>query len=72
MLFDVLFFGFPLVLCICMGAHAIREADRRFWMPAFSFFSYCLFYLAGGRDVILYLTCCLCMMGGWASFGFGL
>jgi hypothetical protein len=72
MLFDVVFFGCPLALAICMGAHAIREADKRFWMPGFSFLAYCLFYLAGGRDVLLYLTCALTMMGGWASFGFGL
>jgi hypothetical protein len=72
MLFDVIFFGCPVALSICLGAHAVREADKRFWLPAFSFFAYCMFYLAGGRDVLLYLTCALVMMGGWASQGFGI
>jgi hypothetical protein len=70
MLFDVIFFGFPVALSICLGAHAVRESDKRFFLPAFSFFAYCLFYLAGGRDVLLYLTTALIMMGGWAG-GFG-
>ena len=72
MLFDVVLFGCPLALCLCLGAHAVRDADKRFWLPAFSFFAYCLFYLAGGRDVLLYLTVLLMMMGGWGSCGFGI
>ncbi|MBU6453121.1 MAG: hypothetical protein KGS72_15165 [Cyanobacteria bacterium REEB67] len=67
MLFDVIFFGFPIALSLCLGAHAVREADKRFFLPAFSFFAYCVFYLAGGRDVLLYLTTALIMMGGVAG-----
>ena len=63
MLFDFIFFGCPLVLAICLGAHAMREEDVQFWRPSFSFFAYCAFYLAGGREVLLYLTCA-CMVGG--------
>ena len=69
MLFDVVLFGFPIALSICLGAHAIRDEDKRFWLPAFSFFAYCMFYLAGGRDVLLYLTTALVMMGGCAFSG---
>ncbi|MBK7749628.1 MAG: hypothetical protein IPP57_04340 [Candidatus Obscuribacter sp.] len=72
MLFDVVFLGFPIALALCLAAHAIREADKRFWLPAFSFVAYSLFYLTGGRDVLLYLTCALTMMGGWASCGIGI
>jgi len=57
MIFDLVLFGGPLVLGICLAAHAIREGDSRFWMAAFSYFAYCAFYLAGGREVILYLAC---------------
>ncbi len=63
MIFDVVFFGLPLILGICLAAHAVREEEVQYWRPAFSFFAYCAFYLAGGRDVLLYLTCAL-MIGG--------
>src|SRR5580658_5485691 len=69
MLFDVLFFGCPLVLGVCLGAHAIREQQTRFWRPSFCFMAYCAFYLFGGREVLLYLTCCLLMGGAWAGCG---
>jgi hypothetical protein len=62
MLFDVFFFGFPLAICVCLGAHGIRERDIKFWRPAFCFLSYCAFYMAGGREVLLYLSC-LALMG---------
>ncbi len=69
MLFDVFFFGFPIVFALCLGAHAVREEDARFWRPAFSFFAYCAFYLAGGRDVILYILCGFMIGGSWLSVG---
>jgi len=69
MLFDVVLFGLPIALSICLAAHAVRDDDKRFWLPAFSFFAYCMFYLAGGRDVLLYLTTALVMMSGCAISG---
>jgi len=71
MLYDVVFFIFPLVLGICLGLHAIREQDIQFWRPSFCFMAYCAFYLAGGREVLLYLTVCLMMGGGWVADGLG-
>ncbi len=65
MLFDVFFLGFPVAIAICLAAHAVREQDVKFWRPAFFFTSYCAFYLAGGREVLLYLICCAMMGGGW-------
>ena len=56
MIFDLAFFGGPFILGICLAAHAVREGDSRFWMAAFSYFAYCAFYLAGGREVLLYLA----------------
>ena len=72
MLFDVVFFGCPLVLSVCLAAHAVRDQEAAFWRPSFAFFAYCAFYLAGGRDVLLYLTVCVMMGGsalsaGWAG-----
>jgi hypothetical protein len=69
MLIDVLFFGFPLVMGVCLGALAIRDQETRFWRPSFCFMAYCAFYLFGGREVLLYLIVCLMMGGGWASCG---
>ncbi len=59
MLFDLVFFSCPLVLAICLGAHAVRDEDPRFWQPTVSIAAYCLFYLVGGREVILYLLTAL-------------
>ncbi|MGH9551535.1 MAG: hypothetical protein ACRD3W_19265 [Terriglobales bacterium] len=70
MLFDVVFFGFPLVLGVCLAAHGIREQSVAFWRPAFCFFAYCAFYLAGGREVLLYITCIM-MIGGAYAGGVG-
>ena len=55
MLIDIVFFGLPIILAICLSAHAVREGDSRFWFAAFSWIAYCTFYLAGGRAIILYL-----------------
>ena len=72
MLFDVIFLGFPIALGLCMAAHAIREQDIKYWRPAFCFFAYCAFYLAGGREVLLYLTVGLLMGGSWVAAGGGM
>jgi hypothetical protein len=69
MMYDVFFFGMPLVLAVCFGAHAVRDQNASFWRPSFACFAYCAFYLAGGRDVLLYLTVCIMMGGGALSAG---
>lgn len=71
MLFDVFFFGFPIAIAICLVAHAVRDADVKFWRAGISMSAYCAFYLLGGREVILYLLCGLMMMGGWCGMGLG-
>jgi hypothetical protein len=65
MLIDLVFFGLPIILAICLAAHAIREGDSRFWLAAFSWIAYCTFYLAGGRGIILYLGSLSLGAGSW-------
>jgi hypothetical protein len=72
MLFDVFFFGLPLTLAICMVVVALRDQEIRFWRPAFCFLAYCAFYLAGGREVLLYFVSILMMGGAWAGVAEGL
>lgn len=72
MLFDVFFFGFPLALAGCLVTLALRDQEVKYWRPAFCFIAYCAFYLAGGREVLLYLTVMLLMGGGWAGVDAGL
>lgn len=67
MLFDVCLLGLPLALALCLGAHAIRESDSRFWRPAFCLLAYSVYYLVGGREILLYLTVALLIGGGWGS-----
>jgi len=55
MLFDLVFLGIPIFAAICLSVVAIREAAPKFWHCAFSFLAYSAFYLAGGRDVLLYI-----------------
>jgi hypothetical protein len=71
MLFDVFFLGFPLALALCLGAHAVREADEKFWRPAFFLTAYSVYYLVGGREVLLYLICGAMMASGWLGVGAG-
>ncbi len=71
MLIDIVFFGLPIVLSACLAAHAYRDQEPRYWLPAFSFFAYCVFYITGGRDVILYLIVALLMGGGMLNSGAG-
>jgi hypothetical protein len=56
MLFDVLFFGFPLALIVILAGLAIRDEEPKFWPPAICLFAYCVFYLFGGREVLVYLS----------------
>jgi hypothetical protein len=72
MLIDVLFFGLPVVIAFCMGAHAIRDEAPKFWLPAVSMGCYCVFYLFGGREVILWWLMAMMLGGGVLnSGGFG-
>ncbi len=72
MLFDLFFFGFPLILGVCLAALGYREQESRFFRPSFCFLAYCAFYIFGGRTVLLYLTCLLLMGGAWAGVEAGL
>ena len=69
MLFDLFFFGFPLAIAGCMVVVALRDQEVRFWRPSFCLMAYCAFYLAGGREVLLYLTCALLIGGAWCGVG---
>ena len=67
MLFDLWFLGFPLVASLCLMIVAVREGIPKFWHCAFSLLAYCVFYLAGGRDVLLYIVSGMCIAGGWCT-----
>ena len=56
MLFDIIFFGCPLGLILCLAGVAIRDEETKYWPPAICLTAYCLFYLFGGREVLLYLA----------------
>lgn len=71
MLFDLLFFGFPLVFATILGCLAYREHAVRYARPAFCFAAYCAFYLCGGREVLLYVVCVFMIGGSWAAVGEG-
>ena len=70
MLFDVVFLGFPVAIAICLAVTAVQHGEVKYWHPAFSLFAYSAFYLAGGREVLIYLSVGACIGGGWASTGF--
>ena len=57
MLFDVWFLGFPIAAALCLTNLALRDGEMKYWKCAFSFTAYIAFYLAGGREVILYIFC---------------
>lgn len=57
MLFDLLFLGYPMLIGIVLAGVAIRDEEPKFWPPAICIAAYCLFYVFGGREVILYLAC---------------
>ena len=69
MLIDACFFGIPMVIAACLAAHAVRDEAPKFWLPAVSMFSYCMFYLFGGREVILWLLTIMMMGGGVLNSG---
>lgn len=69
MLFDVWFLGFPVAAAICLTNLALKDGDTKLWRCAFSFTAYVVFYLAGGRDVILYITCGMLGAHSWVSAG---
>jgi hypothetical protein len=55
LIIDLLFFGIPLTVALCLAAVAVRDEEAKYWPPAISTFAYCAFYMVGGRDVIFYL-----------------
>lgn len=65
MLFDLVFLGLPIILAICLAAHAVREGDSRFWFAAFSWIAYCTFYIVGGREVLLFIVTLFTGAGGY-------
>ena len=69
MLLDAMFFGMPLVISGCLAVHAVRDEEPKFWIPAFAMFCYCIFYLGGGREVMLYLGVALLAAGGMLNSG---
>jgi hypothetical protein len=68
MFFDLCFFGLPMAAAILLGTNAWRNHNVRLWRACGCFTCYCLFYLAGGREAIAYVTC-LAMMGGIPMLG---
>jgi hypothetical protein len=56
MLFDVIFFGCPIILIVILAGIAIRDEEPKFWPPAICLSAYCVYYLFGGREVLLYLA----------------
>ncbi len=69
MLFDVWFLGFPIAAAICLINLAIKDGDHKFWKCAFSFIAYIVFYLAGGRDVILYIASGMLLAHSYVNAG---
>jgi hypothetical protein len=56
MFFDVLFLGLPIGVALCLVGIAMREEEPKYAAPAFCIFAYCIYYLFGGREVLLYLV----------------
>ncbi len=69
MIFDLFFLGLPLAAAMCLANLALKDGDMKLWRCAFSFVAYSTFYLAGGRDVILYICCGMLISHGWVSAG---
>jgi len=67
MLFDVFFLGLPVMFAIMFGYYAVKEASIHFWRPTFCIVAYAAYYLAGGREVVLYFTTAAMMSFGWVS-----
>jgi hypothetical protein len=69
MLFDVFFLGLPLAAAMCLVNLALKDGDRKCWTCAFSLFAYSAFYLAGGREVLLYICCYMLAGRSWVGMG---
>jgi hypothetical protein len=69
MLFDVFFLGLPLAAAACLINIALKDGNRNAWTCAFSFIAYSVFYLAGGREVLLYICCYMLAGHSWVSVG---
>ena len=69
MLFDLWFLGLPVAAAICLVNLALRDGEMKYWTCAFSFVAYSAFYMAGGREVLLYICCGLLMAHSWVSVG---
>lgn len=67
MLFDVWFLGFPIAAALCLINLAIKDSDIKLWKCAFSLTAYIVFYLAGGREIILYITCGMLLAHSWVG-----
>jgi hypothetical protein len=67
MIFDLFFLGLPIAAAVALANLALKDGDMRFWRCSFSFIAYCAFYLAGGRDVILYIMCGMVISHGWVG-----
>jgi hypothetical protein len=57
---------------MCLVNLALKEGDMKLWRCAFSFFAYSLFYLAGGREVILYICCGMLLGHSWLGSAIGM
>jgi hypothetical protein len=56
MFFDLFFLGLPMACGICLISLALRQADPKYWHPAFAFMAYVGYYIVGGREVLLYMV----------------
>lgn len=69
MLIDVVFFGLPVIVAICLAAHAVRDEAPKFWLPAASMGCYSVFYLFGGREIVLWWLTIMMLGGGVLNSG---
>ncbi|MBY0547279.1 MAG: hypothetical protein K2W95_08285 [Candidatus Obscuribacterales bacterium] len=69
MLIDLFFLGFPIFAAVCLAVVAVRESSPKFWHCSFSFIAYCAFYLAGGREIILFILAGMVIGGGYLCSG---
>jgi hypothetical protein len=65
MLFDLFFLGFPIAAALTLANLALKDGEMKFWRCSFSFFAYVVFYVAGGREVILYICCGMLIANAW-------
>jgi hypothetical protein len=65
MLFDLFFLGLPIGAALSLANLALRDGNMKYWQCCFSFFAYIVFYLAGGREVLLYICCGMMIAHAW-------